>query len=57
MEDVLDIEEIFNISLGPKTKDELKHAELSKKIIQLLNQGKNPQKEIEKAAILRHSLG
>ena len=57
LEDVLSIEEIFNISLGPKTADEIKHAKIVKKIILLLNQGKNPQKEIEQAAILRHSLG
>ena len=56
-EDVLNIEEIFNISLGPKTEDEIKHAKLVKKILLLSNQGKNPQKEIEQAAILRHSLG
>lgn len=57
LEDVLNIERVFNISLGPKTKDEIKHAKLVKKIILLLNQGKNPQKEIEQAATLRHSLG
>lgn len=57
LEDILDIEEIFNISLGPETKDEVKHSRLVKKILLLLNQGKNPQKEIEQAGILRHSLG
>lgn len=56
-EDVLNIEEVFNIKLGPKTDDEIKHASLTKKILGSLNKGENPQKEIEKAAALRHSLG
>lgn len=56
-EDILNIEEIFNIKLGPKTEEEIKHASVSRKILALLNKNENPQKEIEKAAVLRHSLG
>lgn len=56
-EDIKAIEEYLGQKLGPETKDEIKHAGLVKKIMLLLNQGKNPQKEIEQAAILRHSLG
>ena len=56
-EDIEAIEEYLGEKLGPKTEDDFQHAKLVKKIVSKLEKGQNPQKEIEKAAILRHSLG
>ena len=56
-EDVKAIETILNIRLGPKTAEQKEHARLSEIICKKLVAEKNPQKEIEKAALLRHSLG
>lgn len=57
LEDVLNIEEIFNISLGPKTKDDKNHKSLTGKILTCLESSTNPTTLIVEAAILRHSLG
>lgn len=57
IEDVKNIEEIFNISLGPKTKKEKDHQKLTAKILNSLKDLQNPQKEILKAALIRKSLG
>ena len=56
-EDVTEIEEYLGVKLGPKTSSEHKHVGLVKKIISKSKAGQNPKKEIEQAAILRHSLG
>ncbi|MBI2314962.1 phosphoenolpyruvate carboxylase [Candidatus Daviesbacteria bacterium] len=56
-EDIKGVEEYLGEKLGPKTKEEKKHARIVSKIIEKLNKGQNPQKEIEQAAILRHGLG
>lgn len=56
-EDVRAIEKILNFKLGPKTAEQKEHVRLSEIIYKKLTAGKNPQKEIEKAALLRHSLG
>ncbi len=57
LEDVKGIEEYLGISLGPKSPDELSHQTLTSKILSNLNSGKNLTKLIEKAALLRKSLG
>lgn len=56
-ENIKFIEEYLGQKLGPKTSDEIKHAELVEKIISLLQEGKDPKKEIEEAALLRLGLG
>ncbi len=56
-EDIKGVEEYLGEKLGPKTKEEKKHARIVSKIIEKLNKGQNPQKEITQAAILRHGLG
>lgn len=57
LEDVKNIEEILNLTLGPKNPDEYKHQDLTKKILLSLKNAKNPAKYILKAALLRKSLG
>lgn len=57
LEDVLNIEEILNISLGPKTEDDKKHKSLTGRILTCLESSTNPTTLIVEAAILRHSLG
>lgn len=57
LEDVLNIEEIFNISLGPKTEDEKKHKLLTGEILASLESSGGLTGLIVEAAILRHSLG
>lgn len=56
-EDIEAIEEYLGEKLGPKTKEEIAHLELVKKIISKMNTGQDVKKEIEQAAIIRHSLG
>lgn len=56
-EDVEAIEEYLGEKLGPKNERDFEHEKLVKKIIFKLGKGQNPQKEIEKAAIIRQSLG
>lgn len=57
LEDVLNIEGIFNISLGPKTKDDKKHKLLTSKILASVQSSGSPTGLIVEASILRHSLG
>lgn len=57
LEDVSNIEEIFNISLGPKTADDKKHKLLTGKILTILQGSGNPADLIVEAATLRRSLG
>lgn len=54
-EDVKSIEDIFNITLGPKKEDA--HQNLTSKILLLILQLKNPAADILKAALIRKSLG
>ncbi len=54
---IIAIEEYLGEKLGPVTKEEFRHAELVKKIIVMMKEGKSPIKEIEQAAIIRKSLG
>ena len=56
-EDVKSIERVLNVKLGPKTREQKEHARLSELIYKKLLKNKNPQREIEKAALLRHSMG
>jgi phosphoenolpyruvate carboxylase len=58
LEDIQAVEEILGIKLGPQTKEEREHQKLTSKILTELNSG-NPSltKLIEKAAILRRSMG
>lgn len=56
-EDISAIEEYLGENLGPKTKEERKHARLAQKILLKLLNGQNPKKEIEQAAVLRRGLG
>lgn len=56
-EDVRYIENILGIKLGPKSREQKEHAKLSEAIYKKLAGNKNPQREIEKAALLRHSMG
>lgn len=57
LEDIKFIEEIFNIEMGPETKEELTHQKLTIKILQNISLSKNPSKYILEAALLRKSLG
>lgn len=57
LEDVKGIEEYLGVSLGPKTPDELAHQKLTSKILLNLKSGKNLEKLITQAALLRKSLG
>ncbi len=56
-EDVEAIEEYLGQKLGPKTAKEKKHEVLTREILLKIKFGRNPQEEIEQAAILRQSLG
>lgn len=56
-EDIGFAEEYLGDSLGPRTIEECEHSELVSKIIFSLKRKKNPEKEMEKAAILRRSVG
>ncbi|MEK7556394.1 MAG: phosphoenolpyruvate carboxylase, partial [Patescibacteria group bacterium] len=51
------IEEYIGEPLGPRTDSELKHQDLVSKIIRLLEMGAEPKKEMEQAALIRHSIG
>lgn len=57
LEDIKNIEEIFEIKLGPKTKDDQKHKKLTEKILKLVESNQNPTELIIEAAIIRKSLG
>lgn len=56
-EDIKGVEEYLGEKLGPKTKDEKKHAELVAIIIEKIDKKQDPQEEIVQAALLRQSLG
>ncbi len=56
-EDVLAIENVLGIELGPQTQAQEEHNKLTGKIRQILGKAKNPQKEIVEAAVLRQSMG
>ena len=55
--DVKAVEEIFSISLEPKTDEEKRHKSLTSKIFSQIASSKNPTRQIEQAALLRKSLG
>lgn len=55
--DIRAIEEYLGEKLGPRSKDEHRHAQLVAHIIRAMKQGNNTAKAIEEAAVLRHSLG
>lgn len=57
VEDVKYIENVLKIKLKPKTREHREHIKLSEIICKKLLAGKNPQREIEKAALLRNSMG
>lgn len=57
MEDVKNIEEIFEMDLGAKTLEERQHQKLTSKILTSIKKSKDPSKEILKAALIRKSLG
>lgn len=57
LNDVVSLEKILKINFRPKTREEKQHQKLTKIICEKILTNKNPKKEIEKAAILRHSLG
>lgn len=57
LKDIEDIENYLGQELGPRTKDEKQHEVLTTKIYQSLQKNNHPQKLIEKAAIIRKSLG
>ncbi len=56
-EDINCIEDIFNVSLGPKTKEEITHQKLTTKILNSLKNSQDPGQYILKAALIRKSLG
>jgi len=56
-EDILLIEDYLGQSLGPKKKSEFEHQKLVGKILVSMKKGESPKALIEKAAILRRSLG
>ncbi len=56
-EEIKVIEDYLGEELGPQTREEKEHLEVSGKIISALKSNKNISKLIEQAAILRHSLG
>jgi len=51
------IEDYLGVELGPKTKSQHLHHDLSSAIISSLRNGQSPSQDIEKAAILRKSIG
>lgn len=58
LEEEIDIiEKYLGTTLGPKTESDKLHEKYVTKIIHKLSTGKNPKPEIEKAAMLRNSLG
>ncbi|MBI4038418.1 phosphoenolpyruvate carboxylase [Candidatus Daviesbacteria bacterium] len=57
LEDVKNIEEIFEMDLGAKTLEERQHQKLTSKILTSIKKSKDPSKEILKAALIRKSLG
>ena len=57
LEDIASIEEIFDIKLGPKTKEDQKHKNITSQILKAIQSGQNPANLIVKAALLRRSLG
>lgn len=56
-EDIKNIEEIFNITMGPKTESEFAHKWLTGKILSKVEGGESPTDLIVEAAVLRKSLG
>ena len=57
LEDIDCIEKVFNIKLGPKTKEEIKHKKLTTNILNSIKNSQNPKKDILDAALIRKSLG
>lgn len=57
LEDVKNLEDIFQVELGPINDTDHLHRRLTGKIYQKVNLLKNPEKEILKAALIRQSLG
>lgn len=57
LQDVENLEKIFNIDLGPKGNEDNLHKTLTRKIYQKINALQNPSKLIIKAALIRKSLG
>ncbi len=57
LEDVKNIEQIFDVKLGPKNEEDREHKNITEKILKLLQNSQNPTNLIIKAAILRKSLG
>ncbi len=57
LEDVKNIEQIFDIKLGPKNEEDREHQKLTEKILKLLQSNQNPTDLIVKAALIRKSLG
>lgn len=57
LEDIEEIEKVFNITLGPKKESEYTHKWLTGKILVKIEQNESPTELIVEAATLRKSLG
>lgn len=57
LEDSKLIEEIFNITLGPKNEEEKSHQNLTTKVLSCIKNSKDLSSYIVKAALIRKSLG
>lgn len=57
VEDINQIEQILNITLGPKREQDFQHKKLTDKIYMQINASQDPSAFILKAALIRQSLG